>query len=43
MEKIVKNENDNIIVYLYAGVLIVAFIFGLAYLAWISPNFKNTF
>jgi hypothetical protein len=39
MEKIVKNENDNIIVYLYAGAVIVAFIFGLAYLAWIRPYF----
>jgi hypothetical protein len=33
MEKIVKNNNDNIIVYLYVGVVIAAFMFGLVYLA----------
>jgi hypothetical protein len=35
MEKVVKNKSDNIIVYLCVCALIVAFIFGLVYLAWI--------
>jgi hypothetical protein len=39
MEKTVKNKSDNIIVYLYVGALIVVFIFGLVYLAWVRPYF----
>jgi hypothetical protein len=39
MEKTVKNKSDNIIVYLYVGALIVVFIFGLVYLAWVRSYF----
>jgi hypothetical protein len=39
MGKIVKNKNDNIIVYLYVGALIVVFTFTLVYLAWVRPYF----
>ena len=39
MEKIVKNKNENIIIYLIIGLIWIAYMFGMAYLAWIKPNF----